>query len=99
MGSTLASEGIALELLALLPVRSELVIELPFLGVLQDFIGFVDFLEFLLSRLVAGIEVGMVFFGQGTVCLPDLILGGILRHAEHLIGVSDHVLHILSAFV
>jgi len=64
VGSALASEGIALELLALLPVRSELVIELPFLGVLQDFIGFVDFLEFLLSRLVAGIEVGMVFSGK-----------------------------------
>ena len=64
MGSTLAAKRIALELLALLPVRSELVIELPFLGVLQDFIGFVDFLEFFLSRLVAGIEVGMVFSGK-----------------------------------
>jgi hypothetical protein len=51
----------ALRLLVHLPVRSQLVVFPALVGVADHLVGFVDFLEFRLCGLVAGIHVGVVF--------------------------------------
>jgi hypothetical protein len=46
------------------PVRAELVVLLPLLGIAEHFVGFVDFLEARFRGLVAWIDVGMELAGQ-----------------------------------
>jgi hypothetical protein len=46
------------------PPLAELIVSGAFIGVLQDIIGFVGFLEFRFRRRIVGIAVGMVFHGK-----------------------------------
>ena len=46
---------------------AELVVGGAFVGVLQDIIGFVGFLEFRFRRRIVGIAVGMVFHGKLSI--------------------------------
>ena len=67
---------------------AELVITGALIFIGQHFIGFVDFLELRLGLFIAGVQVGMVFFGQLTVGLFDFIIRGILGNSHDLIIIS-----------
>ncbi len=79
----------ALRLLVHLPVRSQLVVFPALVGVADHLVGFVDFLEFRLGGLVAGIHVGMVFARELPEGLLDLFFGGGLGDAQRRIVVLE----------
>ena len=58
---------------------AEAVIGGALLRVLQHVIGFVDFLEFVLGRLVAGIGIGMILLGELAEGALQLLLVGAFR--------------------
>jgi hypothetical protein len=58
------------------------------LGIGQQVVGLADLLELRLGCLVAGIEVGMMFLGELTKRLADIVLRGGPRHAQDGIGVG-----------
>ena len=83
-----ASEAVeASELLALLPVGAKLIVELALFRILQNLVGFVDFLELLLGALVAGIEVRMVFFCKLLVSSGYRVLVCGTIHAQELVVI------------
>ena len=81
------------ELLSLLPVRSQLIVHLALLGILQHVIGFVDFLEFFFGIFVTRIEVRVVFSCKFLKGPGDGVLVSGPVHAKHfviiLIGCHD----------
>src|SRR5882724_12003591 len=83
--------------LALLPIRAQRVVLLAFLGIAQDFVGFVEFLEALLRvGLVLG-DVGMVLQRQLAESAANLLRGRRARHTQNLIVVLECDSHIRSA--
>ena len=44
----------------------------------KDLIGFVYFLELLLSFLISGVKVGVILLGKLSECLFELIVGSTL---------------------
>ena len=82
-------------------VKSECVVLLTFLRVVQHVISLGSLLELFLSFLVAGVTVRVVFDGDGAVRLLDLVFCGVLVYAKHLIIVSflchfSYFLHLTS---
>src|SRR5206468_5380405 len=71
------------------PVRAELVVLLPLLGIAEHFVCFVNLLGPRLSGLVARIHIRMVLAGELPVCLLDLFFGGGLRDAERRVIVFE----------
>ena len=57
----------------LVPVRAELVVARPLLGVAEDLVRLVQILKFLLRRLVSRVKVGVIFSRKLPVCLLDFI--------------------------
>ena len=96
-------ERVVITLLALLLIglTSLLLGALLLIGlrIFQKVIGLVDLIHLLCGLRVAGVQIRMIFLCKTAIGLPDLVFGCTVRDAEHLIGVCDHVLHILSAFV
>src|SRR5262245_51830682 len=78
-----------LRLLVHPPVRAELVVLLPLVGIAQDLVRFVDFLEARLGRLVPRIDVRMKLAGELAVRLLDLFFRRRLRDAEGLVIVLE----------
>ena len=66
----------------------EAVIGRLFLRVLQDLIGFGDFLEFVVGRLVARIGVWMKLLGELAIGAFQLLLVGALVDAQNFIIVA-----------
>ncbi len=67
---------------------AELVVALFFLGVREDVVGVLDFLELLLGRLVAGIGVRVVLAGEPSIRLLDLFRRRVPGHAQDLVIIS-----------
>ncbi len=61
---------------ALLPVGPQFIVFGPFFRVSEHLIGFVDFLEFLLRRLLVLGGIGVKLAGELAKCALDLVLGG-----------------------
>src|SRR5690348_12160932 len=72
---------------AVFRIEAELVVHLPLLRIAQNVIGFLNVLEPLLGRLVAGVEVGMVFPRQLAVGLPNLVRRSRLGNAQRFVIV------------
>jgi len=73
----------------MLPMFSVLIILFTFLGVTQYFIGFVDFLKFILL----GIQIRVIFPGQLTKSLFDIILRSTFVYSKNLVIIYiGHVL-------
>src|SRR5204862_1177367 len=68
-------------------VAAQLVVLLPFGGIAQHVVRFVDLLEALRRLRLVGITVGMVLLGESAKRLLDLVRGRRLGHAESLIVV------------
>src|SRR5262249_3644938 len=58
------------------------------LGIPQQVVGGCNLLELLLGLLVAGIEIGVQLFCELPIGLLNLLLGGILLHAQRLVGIG-----------
>src|SRR5665213_2425758 len=67
---------------------AEAVIGGAFLLVLQDVIGLVGVLEFLLGRVVVRIAVRMMLHGELAEGLLDLFGGGVFRHAQQFVIIA-----------
>src|SRR5215472_275763 len=57
-------------------------------GVLENVIGLVDFLEMLLTVLIAGIAIGMELHGELTERGFDLRVARAARYAQHIVIVA-----------
>src|SRR4029450_8633755 len=57
----------------------------PLLIVLEDVIGFAEFLEFLLRRRIAVIAVGVILHGELAVRLLERLKIGVLAHPQRRI--------------
>jgi hypothetical protein len=66
---------------------SELVVGGALLGVGQDFVGFLGFLELLLGALVVRIAVRMMLHGQLAIGLLDVVFRGITAYTEDLVVI------------
>lgn len=67
---------------------AELVVASLLVGVAEDIVGLGSLLEFFLGILVAGVTVGVIFEGQLTVGLFQIVGGGVLVDAENLIIIA-----------
>ena len=68
-------------------VKTDLVVDLPLLGIAQNIVGFRERLELFFRSLVAGIDVRMVFTRQFTERLADIVRRGGILHAENFVIV------------
>ena len=62
--------------------------ELPLLGVGEDVVGLLDFLELRLGRLVARVDVGVVLPRQAAIRLLDLLGRGVSGDAQDLVIIA-----------
>ncbi len=69
---------------------AERVVRLPLLGVREDVVGALHLLEALLGAVVAGVPVRVVLARELAIRLLDVVVGRVLRDAEHLVGVTCH---------
>ena len=67
---------------------AEAIVGGPLLRILEGFIGFVEFFEFLLGGAVARVLVGMVLFGELAECGLQVLLAGPFGNAQGLIIVA-----------
>ena len=74
-----------------------LVVAGPLVGIGEDLIGLVDLFELLFRRLVAGVQVRVVFPGHFLICFFDLILRGAPGNAQDLIIISFLLCHSLNS--
>ncbi len=72
-----------------LPAGTELVVFAAFLGIAEDFIGFVDFFEFGLGGGFVGGDVGVVDAGEFAEGLFNFVLGRLPGNAEGGIVVLE----------
>ena len=68
--------------------KSELVVLLTLLWVVEHVVGLSSLLELLLSLLVARVAVRVVFYGYLSIGLLYLVLRGALVNTKHLIVIS-----------
>ena len=83
------SAAAALRLLVHLPVRAELVVFLALLGVADDLVRLVDFLEAAFGGFVPGIDVGMILARHLSEGLLHLFGGGGFGNAERCVIVLE----------
>ena len=69
-----------------------------FIGIGKNLISLVYFLEFFFAFFIAGMQIRVIFFGTGSVCLFYFIVACALLNAKHLVVVS-FVCHITLTFV
>ena len=73
--------------------KAILVIELALLGVREDLVCLIDFLEFFLGVFIAGVIVRVVFHCQLAVSLLDLRIGGRLGYTQHFVVIAFLLCH------
>jgi hypothetical protein len=66
-------------------VEADLIVDLAFLGIAENVVGFGKRLELLLGRLVPGIDVGMVLARQFSKRLADVVRRSALLYAEYFV--------------
>ena len=76
--------------------KAILVIELALLGVREDLVCLIDFLEFFLGVFIAGVIVRVVFHCQLAVSLFDFRIRGGLGYPQHFVVITLFLCHIHS---
>ncbi len=66
-------------------VETVLIVDLALLGIAQDVVSFLDFLEALLGGFIAGVQIRMILARQLAVRLADLVFFGRARYTERLV--------------
>ena len=69
------------------PVGAELVVFLPFGGITEDFVSFVDLLEFFFGALLVLGDIRMVFARELAKRLFDVSVARVPRNAEALVVI------------
>jgi hypothetical protein len=77
------------ELRSILPVGSELIVTLAFLGIRQHCIGFIDLFELLLSYSIPGVDVGVIFPSKLAIGLADLVICCVSLYTEYFVIVFE----------
>src|ERR1019366_5368300 len=80
-------------------VESDLVVNLPLLGIAEDVVGLGKSLELFFSAFVAGIDVRMILARKFAERLADVVGGGGLLYAESAVivfGLGGHGLAVRS---
>ena len=67
---------------------AELVVGGALLGILQGFVGFVQFLEAALGFFVASVAVGMAFLGEAAIGGFDFLIGGAPLDAKNFVIIA-----------
>ena len=62
-------------------IKTVLIVNLAFLGVAEDVVGFLNFFELLFGSFVAGIQIGMILTGQLAIGLANLVFLRVARNA------------------
>ena len=65
-----------------------LIVGRAFLRVIQDFVGFAQFLELFFGSLIAGVLVGVKFDGQFAVGLFDFLVACVPFHPQDFVIVA-----------
>ena len=86
--ATEAAAGLAGPIVGIDPSETELVIALALVRVGKNIVGLVDLLELFLGVLIAGVQVGVVLFGQLAVGAFDLGIGGVFADPQHLVVIT-----------
>src|SRR5208337_1721644 len=73
---------------AMLPVGAKLVVLLALVGVTDDLVGLIQFLEFSLGFLVVGIDVGMELAGELAIGALDLRVARLAINSENFVVVA-----------
>ena len=68
--------------------EAKLIVLLTLLRVVQDVVGLGSLLKLLLSLFVARVSVGVIFDGNLSICLLDVVFRGRLVQSQHLVVVS-----------
>src|SRR6202030_185537 len=77
-----------LESTRLIPISTELVVFFPLLRIAQDFVGFIQLLEFFFRGRLVFVDVGMVLARQLAKRLLDIVVTGGLGNAQRLVVIS-----------
>src|SRR5665213_528226 len=72
---------------AVLPIRPQFVVAAPFFRIPQDFVSFVDLLEFRLSGSLVFGHVGVMHPRELAERLLDLLRRGAARHAQRFVVI------------
>ena len=67
---------------------AETIVLCALISIGKDLIGLVYLFKPRFARFVAGMKIGVIFFGKLSVCFFELILGRVLGYAENLIIIS-----------
>ena len=73
----------------LIPIRAELVVFLSFLRISENFVGFVELLEFFFRRRLVLVDVGMVFARELAERFANLVVARRFRNAKSLVIISE----------
>ena len=71
-------------------IVAPLVVERTLFGVAENLIGFVDFLEFRLSRRVIRVNIGVILARELAVSLLDVLLVGFAVNTQNFVEVFSH---------
>ena len=93
VGKTAATAAVVFE-----SGMSEPVISRALLRVLQRLVGFVDFLELLLARRVAGIAIGMELHGELAESALESLLVGRFADTQRFVEISFHIVPLPSNY-
>src|SRR5579862_7578771 len=87
MRTALPAAGAARARESALGIEAVLVVHLPLLGVAQNVVGFLDVLEAVLGRFVAGVEIRVMLARQFPVGFANFIHRSTTRHSQGLVVV------------
>ena len=60
------------------------------LGIFDPVIGLVDLIHFLGCNGITGVQIGMIFLCQSSICSFDFFFRSALADAQNLMGISCH---------
>ena len=83
----------------LVPVRAELIVFLALLRIAQDFVGFIDLLEFFFGGFFVLGHVRMLFPRKFAKRAPDFVLGRGFRNPKRFVIISELHCHRASNLV
>src|SRR5689334_7826212 len=82
-----ASIGLGSRGVDVVRIEADLIVNLALLGIAEHFVGLRDRLELFFRRLIARINVGMVFTGKFAEGLTNVVAGSRLLHAENFVKI------------
>src|SRR4030065_1974840 len=90
------SSGLRSGFFIVFPIRTKLIVLFSFLGIAENFVCLVDFLELFFRCFIPLGLVGMIFFSKRSICLLDLCRCCRLSYTQIFVVIFvDHSLTVL----